>query len=98
MNSYYSYGRKGLIRHSLGKYNLHMYSIRLVLYVIALGTIGVLVINSAADGFARKQLMGLAGGLILMVILSFKKLHPILMIVLSGIIGIAAGHIFDIPV
>ncbi len=35
---------------------------------------------------------------ILMVILSFKKLHPILMIVLSGIIGIAAGHIFDIPV
>ncbi len=71
MNSYYSYGRKGLIRHSLGKYNLHMYSIRLVLYVIALGTIGVLVINSAADGFARKQLMGLAGGLILMVILSF---------------------------
>ncbi len=52
------------------KYNIHMYSFRLVLYVWSLSIIGVLVINSAADGYARKQFIGFIGGSIAMVIFS----------------------------
>ncbi len=54
----------------LGKYNPHMYNIRLLIYVLALGCIGILVINSAADGFARKQMIGFIGGYIIMLIFS----------------------------
>lgn len=38
-----------------------MYNFRLVLYVWVLSIIGILVINSAADGFAAKQLIGFVG-------------------------------------
>ena len=51
-----------------GKYNPHMYDIRLLLYVLALGSIGILVIGSAADGYAKKQMIGFIGGFIFMII------------------------------
>lgn len=53
-----------------GKYNPHMYDIRLLLYVLALGSIGILVIGSAADGYAKKQMIGFIGGFIFMIIFS----------------------------
>jgi rod shape determining protein RodA len=47
-----------------------MYSFRLLIYVLVLGIIGVLVINSAADGYAAKQMVGFIGGAIIMIIFS----------------------------
>ena len=47
-----------------------MYNFRLVLYVWVLSIIGILVINSAADGFAAKQLIGFVGGSVVMIIFS----------------------------
>lgn len=39
-----------------------------------------------------------AATFVVMVILALKKLHPILIICLSAIIGIACGYIFDLPI
>lgn len=47
-----------------------MYDFRLIIYVWILGIIGVLVINSAADGYATKQLIGFIGGAVAMIIFS----------------------------
>ena len=47
-----------------------MYDFRLILYVWVLSIIGILVINSAADGFAVKQLMGFIGGSVVMIFFS----------------------------
>ena len=47
-----------------------MYNFRLVLYEWVLSIIGILVINSAADGFAAKQLIGFVGGSVVMIIFS----------------------------
>ena len=54
--------RKKEFQYHANKYNVHMYDFRLILYVWVLSIIGILVINSAADGFAVKQLMGFIGG------------------------------------
>ena len=60
------YRQSNTFRLRQERYNLHMYNFRLILAIMALGTIGILVIHSAADGYAEKQLYGFAGGLILM--------------------------------
>ncbi len=52
------------------RYNLHMYNFRLVLCIFALGVIGILVIHSAAEGYARKQIYGFIAGLIMMFVIS----------------------------
>ena len=46
--------RRKILQYHTNKYNIHMYNFRLVLYVWVLSIIGILVINSAADGFAAK--------------------------------------------
>ena len=43
-------------------YNLKKYNWRLLLLVIIATTLGLFVIESAADGYAKKQLLGMAGG------------------------------------
>ncbi len=62
--------RRKRFQYHTNKYNVHMYDFRLVIYVWILGIIGVLVINSAADGFAAKQLIGFIGGSAAMIIFS----------------------------
>ena len=62
--------RKKEFQYHANKYNVHMYDFRLILYVWVLSIIGILVINSAADGFAVKQLMGFIGGSVVMIFFS----------------------------
>ncbi len=57
-------------RDRLDKYSIHKYDFRLIIWAVALSIIGVLVINSAADGYARRQFIGLLGAGIAMVIFS----------------------------
>ena len=52
------------------RYDFKKYDIRLVLMVLALCIIGILTINSAADGYADKQVLGLCVGLIVMLFFS----------------------------
>ena len=52
-------------------YNLKKYNWRLVLLVLLSTGFGLMVIESAANGYARKQLLGIMVGLIAMIIVSF---------------------------
>lgn len=54
----------------LKRYRLRDYNFRLVLWLILLSVIGILVIGSADASLQNKQIAGLVGGLILMVIAS----------------------------
>ncbi len=65
-----AYKKKRKLPFNLWKYNFRMYNFRLIAYCIAISIIGVLVINSAAEGFVNKQIIGLTGGLIGMLIIS----------------------------
>lgn len=62
--------KRRIFQYHTNKYNIHMYDFRLILYVWVLGIIGILVINSAADGFATKQMLGFVGGSCAMIIFS----------------------------
>ena len=46
-----------------------MYNFRLILGIAALGIIGILVINSAAEGYAQKQLYGFIAGIVIMFVI-----------------------------
>lgn len=59
-----------IFMHGLMQYNFKKYDIKLVLLVIALSIIGILTINSAADGFSQKQALGLCLGLGAMIFFS----------------------------
>ena len=52
------------------RYDFKKYDIRLIVLVLALSIIGIFTINSAADGFVDKQILGLCVGLIAMVFFS----------------------------
>ena len=56
--------------HGLLRYDFRKYDIKLLLPVIALCVIGILTINSAADGFASKQLIGVCAGFVIMIFFS----------------------------
>lgn len=62
--------KKPKIPLNLQKYNFRMYNPRLIIYVLALSIIGTLVINSAAEGYMNKQIIGLVGSCIIMLIVS----------------------------
>ena len=66
----YKYKQSNSFRLRQERYNLHMYNFRLVFCIFALGIIGILVINSAAEGYARKQMYGFIAGLIMMFVIS----------------------------
>lgn len=59
-------------------YNLKKYNWRLLLLVICASILGLLVIESAADGYAGKQLIGLFLGLAALIITSFIDYNFIL--------------------
>lgn len=61
------------------EYRFKYYSIRLVIYIIAITTIGIAVIGSASDyGYDKTQLRGLIAGLFLMAFISIIDYHFIL--------------------
>ena len=59
-------------------YYLKKYNWRLLLLVIAATVLGLFVIESAADGYARKQLLGMIVGLAGLIIISFIDYNFIL--------------------
>ena len=59
-------------------YDLKKYNWRLLLLVIAATVLGLFVIESAADGYARKQLLGMIVGLAGLIIISFIDYNFIL--------------------
>ena len=52
------------------KYRLRDYNYRLVIYLAALGMLGVLLVGSAWQPYERRQLLGFVGGMIVMFIVS----------------------------
>ncbi|MBR1692413.1 MAG: rod shape-determining protein RodA [Lachnospiraceae bacterium] len=54
----------------LKRYRVRDYSFKLILFLVALSTIGVLIIGSAAKEFQSKQLVGLIVGFFLMIVIS----------------------------
>ena len=65
-------------RLHLFNYNMKQYNFRLVILVIAASILGILVINSAADGFASRQIFGFIVGFIALVIVSLIDYNFIL--------------------
>ena len=59
-------------------YNLKKYNWRLLLLVLIATVLGLFVIESAADGYSRKQLIGLIAGLAALIIVSFIDYNFIL--------------------
>ena len=79
------------------QYKIKNYRFRLVVYVILLCIIGVMVVGSAKPSLQNKQIVGVVGGLIVMVItslidystiLKFRLLIYLLAVVLLGVIFI----------
>ena len=83
-------------------YNLKKYNWRLLLLVMAATTLGLFVIESAADGYARKQLLGMIVGLIALIIVSFIDYNFILKfqwpIYLMAVVMLTAVLLFGVNV
>ena len=65
-------------RFTFLNYNLKKYNWRLLILIILTTTFGLLVIESAANGYARKQFLGIIIGFIAMIIVSFIDYNFIL--------------------
>lgn len=59
------------------QYKLKNYRFRLIVYVVILCIIGVMVVGSAKPSVQNKQIVGLIGGLIAMVIISLIDYNTI---------------------
>ena len=83
-------------------YNLKKYNWRLVLLVLLSTGFGLMVIESAANGYARKQLLGIMVGLIAMIIVSFIDYQFILKfqwaIYITAVVMLVAVLIFGVEV
>ena len=83
-------------------YNLKKYNWRLVLLVILSTSFGLMVIESAANGYARKQLLGMMVGFVAMVIVSFIDYQFILKfqwaIYITAVVMLVAVLIFGVEV
>lgn len=65
-------------RFTFLNYNLKKYNWRLLILIILTTTFGLFVIESAANGYARKQFLGMIIGFIAMIIVSFIDYNFIL--------------------
>ena len=52
------------------QYKLRFYNFRLLLFLLAISSIGVVLVGTAREDLMLKQLMGVIMGLVIMVILS----------------------------
>ena len=89
-------------RYRFLNYNLKKYNWRLVLLVILSTSFGLMVIESAANGYARKQLLGMFVGFIAMIIVSFIDYQFILKfqwaIYITAVVMLVAVLIFGVEV
>ena len=89
-------------RYRFLNYNLKKYNWRLVLLVLISTGFGLMVIESAANGYARKQLLGIIIGLIGMTIVSFINYQFILKfqwaIYFTAVVMLLAVLIFGVEV
>lgn len=76
-------------------YNLKKYNWRLLLLVMLSTTFGLFVIESAANGYARKQLIGMLVGFVAMVVVSFIDYQFILRFQWA-IYALAVGMLFAV--
>ena len=53
------------------QYRIQDYSFRLILWVVILSVLGIMVIGSAQASSQRRQIVGLALGIIVMIVISF---------------------------
>lgn len=83
-------------------YNLKKYNWRLLLLVIAASILGIFVIESAADGYARRQLIGMIVGLTALIIVSFIDYNFILkfqwLIYLAAVFILVAVLVFGVEI
>ena len=83
-------------------YNLKKYNWRLILLIILSTSFGLIVIESAANGYARKQLLGMIVGFIAMIIVSFIDYQFILKfqwaIYITAVVMLVAVLIFGVEV
>ena len=83
-------------------YNLKKYNWRLILLVILSTSFGLIVIESAANGYARKQLLGMIVGFTAMIIVSFINSQFILKfqwaIYLTAVAMLVAVLLFGVEV
>lgn len=84
------------------QYKLKDYRFRLVAYVLALCVLGIFVIGSAKASVQNKQILGLAVGLVAMVIVSlmdysyilkFRRLFYLLAIILLAMVLVAGNNV-----
>lgn len=89
-------------RYRFLNYNLKKYNWRLVLLVILSTSFGLMVIESAANGYARKQLLGMILGFTAMIIVSFINYQFILkfqwIIYFSAVVMLLAVLLFGVEV
>lgn len=62
----------------LKQYKLRFYNFRLVLLLLALSTIGVLLVGSAMESLQKKQMMGVILGIVIMLVVSLMDFSWIL--------------------
>lgn len=75
------------IRNTIKSYKLSNFNFRLLIYVISITVIGILCIGSATEGenFQTKQIVGMALGLIAILVLSFISYKLIFQVLLGHI-------------
>ena len=60
------------------KYRLRQYNFKLVIFVLALAVIGIMAVSSADESLYHRQMWGVIGGTVIMVILSLFDYNLIL--------------------
>ncbi len=83
-------------------YNLKKYNWQLLILIMITSVLGLFVIESAADGYARKQVIGMIVGLIGLLIISMIDYHIILKlyipIYITGTVMLLAVLLFGVSV
>ena len=66
------------------QYKLRFYNFRLVIFLLAISTFGIILVGSAREDLMTKQLAGVIIGLIIMVILLLMVKHIHLEMIIHG--------------
>ena len=69
----------------LKQYKLANYKFILIILVVALNTIGVMLVGSARPALMNKQLLGMISGIMLMIFISFIDYRFVLKFLLSHV-------------
>ena len=84
----------------LKQYQIKNYNIRLIFYVIAITVLGIRVIGSAQHSVQNKQILGLALGLFVMIVVSIidysfiLRFNWLIYIFNLGLLALITFHVF----